>query len=118
MCSCCPQTVTTVVILTFLLVGGYYVRNIPVWIAWIRYLSFLFWGYNLVIKTQFSDTTYYDCSSGTCQPIPSQQLALTTDPTAPAYPDVLILLAMLIFLRLVIYYVLRRKTRVKQRNVQ
>lgn len=47
------QTVTTVIMLAFLLVGGYYVRNIPVWISWIRYLSFLFWGYNLVIKTQF-----------------------------------------------------------------
>lgn len=47
------QTVTTVVILTFLLVGGYYVRNIPVWISWIRYLSFLYWGYNLLIKAQF-----------------------------------------------------------------
>jgi len=47
------QTVTTVVMLTFLLVGGYYVRNIPVWIGWIRYLSFLYWGYNLLIKTQF-----------------------------------------------------------------
>ena len=48
-----PQTVTTVVILTFLLVGGYYVRNIPVWIRWIKYVSFLYWGFNLLIKTQF-----------------------------------------------------------------
>lgn len=47
------QTVTTVLILTFLLMGGYYVRNIPVWISWIRYLSFLYWGYNLLIKSQF-----------------------------------------------------------------
>jgi hypothetical protein len=38
-----PQTITTVVILAFLLVGGYYVRNIPVWISWIRWFSFLFW---------------------------------------------------------------------------
>lgn len=40
-------------ILTFLLMGGYYVRNIPVWISWIRYISFLYWGYNLLIKSQF-----------------------------------------------------------------
>jgi hypothetical protein len=52
-CAHYLQTVTTVVILTFLLVGGYYVRNIPVWISWIRYLSFLYWGYNLMIKSQF-----------------------------------------------------------------
>jgi hypothetical protein len=111
------QTVTTVIMLAFLLVGGYYVRNIPVWISWIRYLSFLYWGYNLVIKTQFSDVTYYTCTSSGCQPVPIDQLALSTDPQAPAYPDVLILLAMLIFLRLCIYWVLRRKTRVQQKNI-
>ncbi len=49
----CLQTVTTVLILAFLLVGGYYVRNIPVWIGWIRYISFIYWGYNMAIKMQF-----------------------------------------------------------------
>jgi hypothetical protein len=47
------QTATTVIILTFLLVGGYYVRNIPVWINWIKYISFLYWGFNLLLKIQF-----------------------------------------------------------------
>ncbi|KAF6261731.1 hypothetical protein COO60DRAFT_1699664 [Scenedesmus sp. NREL 46B-D3] len=98
------QTITTVVILAFLLVGGYYVRNIPVWISWIRWFSFLFWGYNLLIKSQFSGVIYYD--SGTA-----------TDPLDAAYPDVLILVGMLLFLRLVIYFVLRRKTRVKQNGL-
>ncbi|WIA19845.1 hypothetical protein OEZ85_005749 [Tetradesmus obliquus] len=115
------QTITTVVILAFLLVGGYYVRNIPVWISWIRWFSFLFWGYNLLIKSQFSGVTYYSCngsgSSSGCSPVPLSQLALPTDPLGPAYPDVLILLGMLLFLRLVIYFVLRRKTRVKQNGL-
>lgn len=48
-----PQTVTTIVILAFLLVGGYYVRSIPEWIGWLKYLSFLYWGFNLLIKSQF-----------------------------------------------------------------
>ena len=30
------QTVTTVVMLTFLLVGGFYVRDVPAWIAWVK----------------------------------------------------------------------------------
>jgi hypothetical protein len=35
------QTVTTVLMLTLMLVGGYYVRNVPVWISWLKYLSFM-----------------------------------------------------------------------------
>jgi len=38
------QTVTTVVMLTFLLVGGFYVKDVPVWIGWIKYFSFIYWG--------------------------------------------------------------------------
>eukprot|EP00775_Hariotina_reticulata_P013254 gene13254-13384_t len=85
--------------------------NIPVWIGWIRYLSFLYWGYNLLIKTQFSDVTYYTCTgAGGCTPVPPSALSLQVHPRDPAYPDVLILIAMLIFLRLCVYFVLRKKT--------
>lgn len=41
---CCPQTVASIIMLGFMLVGGYYVRGIPAWISWIRYLSFVYWG--------------------------------------------------------------------------
>lgn len=34
--------------------------QVPVWIGWIKYLSFVFWGYNLLIKVQFRGATYYD----------------------------------------------------------
>ncbi|GFH19248.1 ABC transporter domain-containing protein, partial [Haematococcus lacustris] len=36
------QTVTTVIMLSLMLVGGYYVRDVPVWIRWLRYLSFIY----------------------------------------------------------------------------
>jgi hypothetical protein len=39
--------------LTFLLVGGYYARSIPVFISWVRYISFLYWGFNILTKIQF-----------------------------------------------------------------
>jgi hypothetical protein len=35
------QTVTTVLMLTLMLVGGYYVRSVPAWIGWLKYLSFM-----------------------------------------------------------------------------
>jgi hypothetical protein len=50
--------------------------------------------------------------------VPIDQLALSVNPTDPAYPDVLILLGMLIFLRLVIYFVLRQKTKVTQKKMK
>ncbi len=29
--------------LTFVLVGGFYVKEVPGWIGWIKYLSFIYW---------------------------------------------------------------------------
>ncbi len=37
------QTVATVAVLSMMLVGGYFVRGIPVWIAWLKYLSIYYW---------------------------------------------------------------------------
>jgi hypothetical protein len=46
-----------------------------------------------------------------------EALRLTVDPDSPAYPDVLILLAMLVALRWATYYVLRAKTSTKQKGL-
>lgn len=64
--------------------------------------------------------TFYQCggATGSCTPVSFDQLNLLVNPSDPAYPEVLILLAMLIFLRLVIYYVLRQKTKVVQRKMK
>lgn len=32
--------------------GGYYVRGIPVWISWLKYVSFIYWGWNLLLKVR------------------------------------------------------------------
>ncbi|MEW5311333.1 MAG: hypothetical protein WDW38_003059 [Sanguina aurantia] len=118
------QTVTTVVMLTFLLIGGFYVRSIPVWIGWIKYLSFIYWGSNLLLKTQFGHNQYFDCTapgsisgsasqdSGPCVPISNLQesLRLPIDPDSSVWLDTVVLLAMLFFLRIITYYVLRVKT--------
>eukprot|EP00198_Chlamydomonas_reinhardtii_P001397 XP_001690733.1 predicted protein [Chlamydomonas reinhardtii] len=79
------QTIATIFMLSTMLVGGYYVRGIPVWISWLKYVSFIYWGWNLLLK-------------------------------APVTKEVCILIAMLIFLRLCIYYALQYKTTFKGRN--
>lgn len=47
-------TIATVTMLTIMLVGGFYVRQIPIWISWLKYLSFIYWGWNLLLKIEFS----------------------------------------------------------------
>ncbi|KAK3408019.1 hypothetical protein EUGRSUZ_J00337 [Eucalyptus grandis] len=43
----------SVLMLTFLLAGGYYVQNVPPFIAWIRYLSISHYTYKLLMTSQF-----------------------------------------------------------------
>lgn len=50
--------------------------------------------------------------------MPLEQLSLTVPPNDPAWPDVLVLLAMLIFLRVAIYFVLRHETKVVQHRMK
>jgi hypothetical protein len=131
------QTVAAIIMLSFMLVGGYYVRGIPVWIAWVKYLSFIYWGFNLLIKVEFAGLTYYACGDllsgqtamdatggaapGTrvsadtpgCQPVPdlSRALQLPVDVNESPLLDGMVLLAMLIGARIWIYFTLRRKTK-------
>ncbi|KAG2437947.1 hypothetical protein HXX76_005562 [Chlamydomonas incerta] len=106
------QTVTTVVMLTFLLVGGFYVKQVPAWIGWIKYISFVYWGYNLLLKVQFGGATYTGADGA---PVSVQHsLGLPTDPNASKAPEVLVLLGMLVILRSLTYVVLRHKTEVRQ----
>ncbi len=43
-------TIAAVTMLTLMLVGGFYVKNIPVWIDWMKYVSYIYWGWNLLLK--------------------------------------------------------------------
>lgn len=42
-------------------VGGFYLANIPAWISWLKYLSFAFFGYNLLLKAEYRGRTLWDC---------------------------------------------------------
>eukprot|EP01018_Ginkgo_biloba_P037625 Gb_00289 [translate_table: standard] len=55
-------TVASLVVMLFLLTGGYYVQHIPVFIRWLKYISFLFYGFRLLVKVQYSGDEMYDCA--------------------------------------------------------
>ncbi|ESQ54531.1 hypothetical protein EUTSA_v10024656mg [Eutrema salsugineum] len=54
-------TLGSVIMLAFLLAGGYYVRHVPVFISWIQYLSIGYYTYKLLILGQYTENQWYPC---------------------------------------------------------
>ncbi|XP_058204360.1 ABC transporter G family member 22-like isoform X2 [Rhododendron vialii] len=50
-------TLASVTVMTFMLAGGYFVKNVPVFISWLRYLSFNYHTYKLLLKVQYGNIT-------------------------------------------------------------
>ncbi|KAL4457859.1 hypothetical protein ABPG75_012724 [Micractinium tetrahymenae] len=128
------QTIASVVLMIMMLTGGFFVTNIPVWIGWLKYTSFIFYTLQILLFIEFDGggRPVYSCtnpsSADTCAQVspaspesnPScstvgdlqSALGLPQDPASQgeAYRNALILVAMLFGLRFITYIVLRRKT--------
>uniref|UniRef100_A0A2N9FP11 ABC transporter domain-containing protein n=1 Tax=Fagus sylvatica TaxID=28930 RepID=A0A2N9FP11_FAGSY len=50
-------TLASVTVMTFMLAGGFFVQRVPVFISWIRYLSFNYHTYKLLLKVQYEHIT-------------------------------------------------------------
>jgi hypothetical protein len=48
------STLVTVIMLAYLLTGGFYVRNVPGFMAWAKYTSFTYYCYRLLIAVQYA----------------------------------------------------------------
>ncbi|GKC47108.1 ABC transporter G family member 21 [Tanacetum coccineum] len=57
-------TLSSVVMLVFLLAGGYYVQKIPPFISWLKYISFSHYCYKLLVEVQYTKTEVYECGIG------------------------------------------------------
>ncbi|OAE27713.1 hypothetical protein AXG93_4193s1130 [Marchantia polymorpha subsp. ruderalis] len=55
--------ISAMIMLIFLLAGGYYVKNIPVFMSWIRYLSIVYYGFRLLERVQYSPDQTYNCKA-------------------------------------------------------
>lgn len=55
-------TLGAVIMLAFLLAGGFYVSNVPGFIAWIKYISISHYTYKLFLGSQYSTNETYKCS--------------------------------------------------------
>ncbi|KAL3007197.1 hypothetical protein AAZX31_08G321600 [Glycine max] len=91
-------TAPSLILLLFLLTGGYYVQHIPKFMKWLKYLSFMYYGDQL-----------YDCESkGGCRTLQSS-LTFGIVNLKGGKKQVWILLAMALVFRLLAYLCLRRR---------
>ncbi|KAL0426614.1 UNVERIFIED_CONTAM: ABC transporter G family member 22 [Sesamum latifolium] len=51
-------TLASVTVMTFMLAGGYFVKSVPVFISWLRYLSFNYHTYKLLLKVQYEHISH------------------------------------------------------------
>lgn len=56
----------TVLMLLFQLAGGYFVQHVPAFIGWIKYVSFSYYAYKLLLGSQFGPEDTYACGGQTC----------------------------------------------------
>jgi hypothetical protein len=66
--------------------GGYYVKNAPVWIQWVQYLSYVHWGWNLQLQVQFGSLAAADCSPSIAADVSALSSARGDTPSATGGP--------------------------------
>ncbi|XP_027081585.1 ABC transporter G family member 14 [Coffea eugenioides] len=57
-------TLASVTTLVFLIAGGYYIQQIPAFIVWLKYLSYSYYCFKLLLGVQYNGNDYYECSKG------------------------------------------------------
>ncbi|KAL6979992.1 ABC transporter G member 14 [Sarracenia purpurea var. burkii] len=57
-------TLASVTTLVFLIAGGYYIQQIPPFIVWLKYLSYSYYCYKLLLGVQYNENDYYECTKG------------------------------------------------------
>ncbi|KAK4480919.1 hypothetical protein RD792_011777, partial [Penstemon davidsonii] len=85
-------TLASVTVMTFMLAGGYFVKDVPVFISWLRYLSFNYHTYKLLVKVQYEHIS----------------ASINGVEIGNGYKEVGVLAAMVVGYRLLAYVSLRR----------
>lgn len=100
-------TLASVALLTFMLSGGFFVQSIPSFISWIRYISYNYHTFKLLIKVQYDDDEQFDCGTRMgCRNVVESTIfhSMSLDGGAK---EVLVLLSMIVGYRLIAYVALR-----------
>lgn len=101
-------TLASVVLLTFMLSGGFFVQKLPPFISWLKYASYNYYTFKLLVKVQYDDGQRYDCNTPVgCRRI-ADSPALRNISLNGGTMEALVLLSMVVGYRLLAYLALRR----------
>ncbi|XP_065616155.1 ABC transporter G family member 14 isoform X2 [Quercus suber] len=100
-------TLASVTTLVFLIAGGYYVQQIPPFIVWLKYISYSYYCYKLLLGVQYNEDDYYECSKGVMCRV-GDFPAVKSMGLNHLWVDVAIMGLMLVGYRLVAYLALHR----------
>nr|GMC74472.1 ABC transporter G family member 26 [Ipomoea batatas] len=104
--------IASLILLLFLLTGGYYVQHIPKFMRWLKYVSFMYYGFRLLLKVQYSGDELYECGSeGGCRTLQSSPSFDTVNLNG-GLREVWVLLAMALAYRCCAYFCLRRNVNI------
>lgn len=100
------------VLMLFLLTGGYYVQHLPKFMRWMKHVSFMHYGFRLLLKVQYSGNLLYDCQSkGGCRSLQTSP-SFDTINLCSRWNEVWILIAMALAYKLLAYLSLSRRINV------
>lgn len=101
--------IASLVLMLFLLTGGYYVQHIPKFMKWLKYVSFMYHGFRLLLKVQYDGNELYECGSKVgCRTLQSSP-SFDTVNLDGGLEEVWIMLAMALAYRVGAYIFLNRK---------
>ncbi|XVF13765.1 hypothetical protein REPUB_Repub08aG0235600 [Reevesia pubescens] len=100
-------TLASVTSIVFLTAGGYYIQQIPAFIVWLKYLSYSYYCYKLLLGVQYNEDDYYECSKGVLCRVGDLPAIKSMD-LNHLWIDVSIMALMLVGYRLVAYMALHR----------
>ncbi|WVZ10656.1 hypothetical protein V8G54_015186 [Vigna mungo] len=101
-------TLASVTMLVFLLAGGYYIQQIPFFISWLKYISFIHYCYKLLVGVQYSVNEVYECGPGLLHCKIRDFPAIKCLGLDNLWKDVVLLTIMLIGYRVVAYLALKK----------
>ncbi|KAJ8494265.1 hypothetical protein OPV22_015986 [Ensete ventricosum] len=96
-------TLASVIIMTFMLSGGFFVQRVPFFISWIRHLSFNYHAYRLLLKAQYGCTSTSHHNASLCESRFIEELGLDNRGM-----DVGTMISMVFAYRLLAYLFLRK----------
>lgn len=102
-------TLASVIMLTFLLAGGYYIEHMPPFMTWLKYISLSYYCYKLLLGVQYTEHDYYDCGEGASCRVLDYPAIKNMGLENKGYA-VLTLTMMLVGYRLVAYMALRKRS--------